>query len=50
MPFLRIDQDNLEANLETTEAGGVANVEYTLEDAQEVIAGGRVAPACGAAA
>ena len=39
VPFLRIDQDNLEANLETTEAGGVANVEYTLEDAQEVIAG-----------
>ena len=39
VPFLRIDQDNLEANLETTEAGGVANVEYSLEDAQKVIAG-----------
>ena len=39
VPFLRIDQDNLEASLETTEAGGVANVEYTLEDAQKVIAG-----------
>ena len=38
VPFLRIDQDNLEANLETTEAGGVANVEYSLEDAQAVIA------------
>ena len=37
VPFLRIDQDNLEANLETTEAGGVANVEYSLEDAQKVI-------------
>jgi ribose transport system substrate-binding protein len=37
VPFLRIDQDNLEANLATTEAGGVANVEYTLEDAQAVI-------------
>ncbi len=39
VPFLRIDQDNLEANLANTEAGGVANVEYTLEDAQKVIAG-----------
>ncbi len=37
VPFLRIDQDNLEKNLETTEKGGVANVEYTLEDAQKVI-------------
>ena len=37
VPFLRIDQDTLEANLETTEVGGVANVEYTLEDAQQVI-------------
>lgn len=39
VPFLRIDQDNLEKALETTEKGGVANVEYTLEDAQKVIAG-----------
>lgn len=39
VPFLRIDQDNLEKNLETTEKGGVANVEYSLEDAQAVIAG-----------
>lgn len=38
VPFLRIDQDTLEKNLETTEKGGVANVEYTLEDAQKVIA------------
>jgi ribose transport system substrate-binding protein len=37
VPFLRIDQDNLEANLANTEPGGVANVEYTLEDAQKVI-------------
>ncbi|CAD7051365.1 ABC transporter substrate-binding protein [Pseudorhizobium halotolerans] len=37
VPFLRIDQDNLEKNLENTEKGGVANVEYSLEDAQKVI-------------
>jgi ribose transport system substrate-binding protein len=37
VPFLRIDQDNLEENLETTQEGGVANVEYTQEDAIEVI-------------
>jgi len=39
VPFLRIDQDTLEANLEMTEKGGVANTEYSLEDAQKVIAG-----------
>jgi ribose transport system substrate-binding protein len=39
VPFLRIDQENLEANLETTEKGGVANVEYELEDALAVIDG-----------
>ena len=39
VPFLRIDQDTLEANLETTPAGGVANVEYSLEDAKAVIEG-----------
>ena len=39
VPFLRIDQDNLEKNLENTEKGGVANVEYSLEDAQAVIGG-----------
>lgn len=38
VPFLRIDQDTLEKNLEATEKGGVANTEYTLEDAQKVIA------------
>ena len=38
VPFLRIDQDNLEENLKNTQAGGVANVEYSLEDAQKVIA------------
>ena len=37
VPFLRIDQDNLEENLANTEEGGVANVEYTLEEAQAVI-------------
>ena len=38
VPFQRIDQDNLEENLATTEAGGVANVEYSLDDAKAVIA------------
>lgn len=37
VPFLRIDQDNLEENLANTEPGGVANVEYSLEDALRVI-------------
>ena len=37
VPFLRIDQDNLEQNLANTEKGGVANVEYSAEDAQKVI-------------
>jgi ribose transport system substrate-binding protein len=37
VPFLRIDQDNLEANLATTQAGGVANVEYSQADAIKVI-------------
>jgi ribose transport system substrate-binding protein len=39
VPFLRIDQDNLEANLESTPVGGVANVEYSQEDAIKVIEG-----------
>ena len=39
VPFLRIDQDNLEENLATTEAGGVANVEYSLDDAKAVVQG-----------
>lgn len=37
VPFLRIDQDMLEASLETTPVGGVANVEYSQEDAIKVI-------------
>ena len=37
VPFLRIDQANLETNLKGTQKGGVANVEYSLEDAQKVI-------------
>ncbi len=37
VPFLQIDQDNLEENLAKTEPGGVANVEYTQADAMEVI-------------
>jgi ribose transport system substrate-binding protein len=39
VPFLRIDQDNLEANLATTPEGGVANVEYSQADAIKVIEG-----------
>ena len=39
VPFLRIDQDTLEANLATTQAGGVANVEYSMKDAIAVIDG-----------
>ncbi len=39
VPFLRIDQDTLEANLETTPEGGVANVEYSQADAIKVIEG-----------
>ena len=39
VPFLRIDQDTLEASLETTPAGGVANVEYSQEDAIAVVDG-----------
>nr|WP_165223968.1 ABC transporter substrate-binding protein [Allorhizobium pseudoryzae] len=38
VPFLRIDQANLEENLKTTQKGGVANVEYSLDDAKKVIA------------
>ena len=39
MPFLRIDQANLEENLANTAPGGVANVEYSQADAEKVIAG-----------
>jgi ribose transport system substrate-binding protein len=38
VPFLSIDQANLETSLKNTQKGGVANVEYSLEDAQKVIA------------
>ena len=48
VPFLRIDQANLEANLANTEAGGVANVEYTLDGrSRRSIAGvANVGPPC----
>jgi len=39
VPFLTITQDSLEADLANTPVGGVANVEYTLEDAVAVIEG-----------
>jgi ribose transport system substrate-binding protein len=39
VPFLTITQDSLEADLANTPEGGVANVEYTLEDAVGVIEG-----------
>jgi ribose transport system substrate-binding protein len=39
VPFLQIDQDNLEKNLANTEKGGVANVEYSLEDSKKVVSG-----------
>jgi ribose transport system substrate-binding protein len=39
VPFLRIDQNTLEASLAGTEAGGVANVEYSLNDAKAVVSG-----------
>jgi ribose transport system substrate-binding protein len=39
VPFLQIDQDTLEASLATTEKGGVANVEYSAEDAAKVVGG-----------
>lgn len=38
VPFLSIDQAGLETSLETTQAGGVANVEYSQDDAKKVIA------------
>ncbi len=37
VPFLSIDQASLEKSLATTQKGGVANVEYSLEDAKAVI-------------
>ena len=39
VPFLQINQADLEASLATTEKGGVANVEYTAEDATKVVDG-----------
>jgi len=39
VPFLSISQDSLEADLATTPAGGVANVEYTQDDAVAAIGG-----------
>lgn len=37
VPFLRIDQDNLDAAVANTQEGGVANVEYSQADAIAVI-------------
>lgn len=37
VPFLKISQDTLEESLKTTPEGSVANVEYSLTDAQAVI-------------
>ncbi|BBU57212.1 ABC transporter substrate-binding protein [Mameliella alba] len=37
VPFLKITQDNLDDALATTPEGSVANVTYSLEDAQQVI-------------
>jgi ribose transport system substrate-binding protein len=38
VPFLQINQADLEKSLASTEKGGVANVEYTAEDAAKVAA------------
>jgi ribose transport system substrate-binding protein len=39
VPFLQINQDTLEVSLANTEAGGVANLEYSLNDAKAVVSG-----------
>ena len=39
VPFLQISQNTLEVSLANTEAGGVANVEYSLNDAKAVVSG-----------
>mgnify|MGYP003647872151 FL=1 len=39
VPFLSISQETLEESLKTTQEGGVANVEYSQEEAQEVVSG-----------
>ena len=41
VPFLSIRQETLEASLGTTPAGGVANVEYSMEDSIAVIDGAK---------
>ena len=41
VPFLSISQEALDASLATTQVGGVANVEYTLDDAIAVIEGAK---------
>lgn len=41
VPFLTINQDGLDAALETTPEGSVANVSYSLDDAKAVIAGAK---------
>ncbi|WP_062205388.1 ABC transporter substrate-binding protein [Aureimonas sp. AU12] len=41
VPFLSIDQAGLDASLQTTPEGGVANVEYSQADAEKVIAAAR---------
>lgn len=38
VPFLSVSQESLEKDLSNTQKGGVANVEYSLDDAQKVIA------------
>lgn len=38
VPFLTVTQADLDESLKTTPKGSVANVEYTLEQAQDVIA------------
>ncbi|MDH5798332.1 MAG: ABC transporter substrate-binding protein, partial [Paracoccaceae bacterium] len=40
VPFLQISQDTLEESLAGTQPGGVANVEYSAEDAMAVVNGG----------
>jgi len=39
VPFLTIEQANIDASAANTEKGGVANVEYSAADAAKVVAG-----------
>ena len=39
VPFLSVTQDTLDQALESTPEGGVTNVDYTLDDAKQVIGG-----------